>query len=71
MQQLNDESSPDSDASSEQARGRGTSNRKRARYCYENGMVGGSPMHPTHTVDIRAASIFIHNGAPQALVGLP
>jgi hypothetical protein len=26
-------------------------------------------MHPAHTADTRADLIFIHNGAPQALVG--
>ncbi len=37
--------------------------------CYENRMAGRSIMHRAHTADIRPATIFIHNGAPQALVG--
>jgi hypothetical protein len=37
--------------------------------CYENGMAGRSPMHRAHAADIRAATIFIHNGALEALDG--
>src|SRR5271166_2202461 len=32
-------------------------------------MAGCCLMHPAHTADTRADLIFIHNGAPQALVG--
>ncbi len=37
--------------------------------CHENRMAGCRLMHPAHTADTRADLIFIHNGAPQALVG--
>ncbi len=37
--------------------------------CRENRMAGCSLMHPAHTANTRADLIFIHNGAPQALVG--
>ena len=40
-----------------------------ARNCHENRMDGCSLMHPAHTANTRADLIFIHNGAPQALVG--
>ncbi len=39
------------------------------RNCHENRMAGCRLMHPAHTADTRADLIFIHNGAPQALVG--
>jgi hypothetical protein len=32
-------------------------------------MASLSLMHRAHTADTRPATIFIHNGAPQALVG--
>jgi hypothetical protein len=32
-------------------------------------MASGSFMRGAHTADTRLAAIFIHNGAPQALVG--
>ncbi len=37
--------------------------------CYDNRMAGRCLMHPAHTEEIRADLVFIHNGAPQALVG--
>ncbi len=39
------------------------------RNCHENRMAGRCLMRPAHTEEIRADLVFIHNGAPLALVG--